>query len=180
MTRIGNQIEPNDYPYIAGSEGKLPAICGLLSIRSLTDELPAISGSGSRYSWKFIRDDCVFFYSVEHALVMLITRYVHFIQSIRKSPKKAVQFLLEKVMTNVNSLSNKNMRFILEKTQTDDFFKLKPAQLKKTLKFCEIPAEEKWKVDFLKEIINTKQGVLDVEDFSKDDLDEIVIFLCTS
>ena len=83
-------------------------------------------------------------------------------------------------MTNVNSLSNKNMRFILEKTQTDDFFKLKPAQLKKTLKFCEIPAEEKWKVDFLKEIINTKQGVLDVEDFSKDDLDEIVIFLCTS
>ena len=65
LTRIGNQIEPNDYPYIAGSEGKLPAICGLLSIRSLTDELPAISGSGSIYSWRFIRDICVFFYSVD-------------------------------------------------------------------------------------------------------------------
>ena len=44
------------------------------------------------------------------------------------SSKKAVQFLLEKVMTIMNSLTNKNMKIILEKTQTDDFFKLKLAQ----------------------------------------------------
>ena len=62
--RIENQIYPNDYRDIAGCEGKLPAICGFLSIRTLKDELPAISGIGSRYILKFIRDVCDFFYSV--------------------------------------------------------------------------------------------------------------------
>ena len=59
--RIENQIYPNNYPDIAGCEGKLPAIYGFLSIRTLKDELPAISGIGSRYSRKFIREVSDFF-----------------------------------------------------------------------------------------------------------------------
>ena len=61
--RIENQIYPNNYPDIAGCEGKLPAIYGFLSISTSKDELLAISGLGSRYSWKFIQDGCVVFYS---------------------------------------------------------------------------------------------------------------------
>ena len=43
--------------------------------------------------------------SGEHAFVMIVSRYIKFIQSIKKSPKYPVQFLLEKVMNNVNKLT---------------------------------------------------------------------------
>ena len=48
----------------------------------------------------------------QHAEEMLITRYVKFLQSIKKSPKLAVQFILERIVRNVNTITGSNVRFI--------------------------------------------------------------------
>ena len=121
--------------------------------------------------------------SGEHAFVMIVSRYIKFIQSIKKSPKYPVQFLLEKVMNNVNTLTSRNIRFILDKVNKENIFDVKPAQLKK-LKFCEVRNEDKWRVEFIREITNLKQNALclsdDGVDFDADDLEDILKYLATS
>ena len=46
--------------------------------------------------------------------------------------------------------------------------------------FEEIDDREKWKIDFINEISDVKFNQLDVEHFSREELDEILNFLCTS
>jgi hypothetical protein len=50
----------------------------------------------------------------QHAEEMPVTRYVKFLQTVKKSPKLAVQFMLEKTRNNVNTVTGSNVRFILE------------------------------------------------------------------
>ena len=121
-----------------------------------------------------------------HAEEMLITRYVKFLQSVRKSPKLAVQFMLEKTVNNVNTVTGSNARFIHEKLGHDcDIFSMKPAFLKKNVRFCEVRQEEKWRVNMIKEIVNVKQNVLNLKDddddfLTSEQLDDIIAFLSTS
>ena len=90
----------------------------------------------------------------QHAQSMLIVRYVKFLQSMKKSSKLAVQFLLEKVANDLRTVTGRNIRYILEKTEyRKDIFKVKVGWLKKNLNFCEIPENEKWRVNFVEEIV---------------------------
>ena len=57
----------------------------------------------------------------EHALTMLISRFVKFLQNIKKSPKLAAQFLLQKVLENVNTVTGRNVRMIKDITLTKWF-----------------------------------------------------------
>ena len=40
--------------------------------------------------------------------------------------------------------------------------------------------EDLWKIKFVKELINTREGFLDVENFEDDELNEVLEYLCTS
>ena len=74
-----------------------------------------------------------------HAEEMLITRYVKFLQSIKKSPKLAVQFMLERIVRNVNTITGSNVRFIQGKIGHNcDLFQMKPSFMKKNVKFSEM------------------------------------------
>ena len=78
----------------------------------------------------------------QHALSMIITRYVKFIQSLKKSPKIAVQFLVEKVLRNCNTLTGQNVRFVLDKTRAEDITKVNVTKMKNDI---ETKQEDKWK-----------------------------------
>ena len=60
--------------------------------------------------------------SGQHAMSMLISRYVKFIQSMKKSPKIAVQFLVQKVANNCNTLTGRNVRFVCDKIGVENIF----------------------------------------------------------
>ena len=96
----------------------------------------------------------------QHCLSMLISRYVKFLQSVKKSPKIAVQYLLQKVQTNCNTLTGKNVRLVLDLIGAQDIFKVNPLLIKRNLKFHESTEENVWKVNLVKEIINLKQNIL--------------------
>ena len=105
----------------------------------------------------------------QHAQTMLIVRYVKFLQSMKKSSKLAVQFLLEKVANDLRTVTGRNIRYILEKIQyRKDIFTVKVGWLKKNINFCEIPENEKWRINFVEEIVNIRQKVfkLDQDDDS--------------
>ena len=59
-----------------------------------------------------------------------------------------------------------------------------PDSLKNKLKFCEIDNADKWRVNFVKELINIKQNVLtfDQDDsfLSDDQLNYILVYITTS
>jgi hypothetical protein len=122
----------------------------------------------------------------QHAQSMLIIRYVKFLQSMKKSSKLAVQFLLQKVSNDVSTITGKNIRYILDRIgHGQDIFNVKTNWLKNNLKFCEIPEIEKWRVNFVEEIINVKQNILSIDHdndsfFSSEQLSEILDYICTS
>ena len=47
---------------------------------------------------------------------MLMLRYIKFIQSIKKSPNLAVKFLYQKIHKNVNTVTGRNVAYILQAT----------------------------------------------------------------
>ena len=122
----------------------------------------------------------------QHAHSMLIVRFVKFLQWMKKSPKLVVQYLLGKVANDMRTVTGRNIRYILEKIEhRKDLFKVKISWLKKRINFCEIPDNEKWRVNFVEEIVNIRQNVfkLDLDDDSfltSDQLSEILDYLCTS
>ena len=120
-----------------------------------------------------------------HAQTMLICRFINFIQSIKKSPKQAVQFLYQKVKSNVETVTGKNIRYVIEKSGVEDIEDMKTNGLKKSLKFCESPSEHGWKVQFIKEIVDVKQKVLFLNQesdmmFEDEDLEYLIEFLSTN
>ena len=49
---------------------------------------------------------------------------------LEKSPKIAVQFLVEKVLRNCNTLTGQNVIFVLDKTRAEDITKVNVTKLK--------------------------------------------------
>ena len=48
------------------------------------------------------------------------------------------------------------------------------------IEFARVADEDKFRINFIKELIDVKHGKLEVEGFLDDELDQIVEFLCTS
>ena len=119
-----------------------------------------------------------------HARTMLMCRYVKFIKSIRKSTKLAVQYLFQKVKDNVNTVTGKNIAVVLNATAYDNIEEVDVNAMKKKVKFCQILDEDRWRVDFVKEIVNLQYNVLvlneDEQALDTDELNEILDFICTS
>ena len=123
-----------------------------------------------------------------HAEEMIISRYVKFLQSIQKSDKLAVKFMLQKVIGNVETITGRNVRFIENKVGLScDLLKVSDSWLRSKVKFCEIKQEDMWRVNLIREIININQNALmlssdeaDDSFLTRDQLMEIVDFVSTS
>ena len=117
---------------------------------------------------------------------MLITRHVKFIQSIRRSPKFAVQLMLSKVMGNVDTTTGKNVQYIQGVLGgNQDLFKVTGNWMKKNICFCRIEPNDQWKVNFIKEMTDIKHGVLYFDNaqdnfLSSDQLKILVDFVSSS
>ena len=110
---------------------------------------------------------------------------MNFIQSIKKSPKCAVQFLYRKVKDNLNTVTGRNVQYVVETTGARNIEDIKTDQIKKTLKCCENDPNNEWKAEFIREVVNVKQIVMFLNDdsevmFENEDLDAIVEYLATS
>ena len=71
-----------------------------------------------------------------HAKTMLYTRFMKFVQSIRKNPKLAPYYLLEKIKDDGNTITGKNLKLILGNEKTD-IFKANIKELAKNTRLCQ-------------------------------------------
>ena len=76
---------------------------------------------------------------------------------------------------DTQSVTGKNLRNILIKTEVHDVRLLKPNDYNE--KYREVPSNNMYRVGFIKELINSK---VEVEEFSIDEVKEILQHLCVS
>ena len=119
-----------------------------------------------------------------HAYTMLMLRYVKFINSVKKSPKIAVQYLYQKVKKDVETVTGRNIAYILKLSGYDDIEKINLRDLSRTIKFETIKKEEKWKLDMIQEVVNIKKNVLTLDNMEdsldEDEFNDIIHYLSTS
>ena len=123
---------------------------------------------------------------------MLVTRYITFLQSMRRTNKLAVLYLLEKVYLDQNTLTGRNVRYVQDQINEKSIFNVKSKTVKQKYKFEELPGDQKWKVNMIQEIVNIKHNVLvlsngdqvqhdeSVNQLTVDEMKEILSYLATS
>ena len=114
---------------------------------------------------------------VTHIKTVMMKRFLNFVQQIKKSSKKASKFLLESIQHDARSITGSNLRNILLKTDKTSIQDLVPNDTL-NIEYHPIQEDEKWKVSFIQELIEAKNSNLEVVDFTDDELDEIMEFLC--
>ena len=120
-----------------------------------------------------------------HAQTLIYSRYIGFIQSIRRCNKRAVIYLLEKVLGDLTTMTGQNVRHLLDEAEEFDIFKINKSEFKRTFKFQEMSAEEEWKINLVKELRDISQNVLSLDDidgqpaFTQAELNEIRDYVAT-
>ena len=105
-------------------------------------------------------------------------RFLSFIQSIRASNKQALRNLLRVVEFDTRSVTGRNLRTILLETLVLDVRSLKPADV--TTRYRDMPINEQYRVDFIKEMVDVKNNQLEVQGFTDDEIDDILQHICVS
>ena len=115
----------------------------------------------------------------KHLKIVLIERFLSFLNQIEKSRKKIPRQLLSFIKHDVRSTTGSNLRNILLLTDKNNIDDVCRDDILK-IKYNKIDSKDNWKVDFIGEITDVKFDQLKVENFSKEELEEILDFLCTS
>ena len=119
-----------------------------------------------------------------HAKTMLMSRYVNFLQSVVKSKRKAVLFLFQRCKDDLMTVTGKNIEFIESQIPNSSILTMKINEFKKNYRFCEMKTEDELKVNIVKEILNLKQNVLQLEagpdQLTIEELDQIINFIVTN
>ena len=105
-------------------------------------------------------------------------RFLSFIQSIRASKKQALRNLLRVVEFDTRSATGMNLRTILLETSVLDVSSLKPVDV--TTKYRDMPMNEEYRVDFIKEMTDVKNNQLEVHGFTDDEIYDILQHICVS
>ena len=115
--------------------------------------------------------------NTQHIRKTLISRFLKFLQQIRYSCKAATKFLLASIVQDTRSTTGSNLRNILLQTNKSSIYELVPADAEK-VEYHAINTKEKWRIPFIKEIIDFNHKQLEILSISKEDLEEMLNVLC--
>ena len=114
-----------------------------------------------------------------HLKNILLKRFLGFLSQIENSPKRLPLRLLNVIKYDTRSTTGSNLRnimLLLGKVNIDDI-KIRDID---NFEYAAVLPDDKWKVDMVKEIIEIGADQLNVENFSEEELEEILEYLCTS
>ena len=117
--------------------------------------------------------------NTKHIKTILIKRFLTFIEQIRKSNKSATKFLLNSIHLDARSTTGSNLRNILLETDKASISDLSPNDAFQ-VEYHPIKSEEKWRLPFIKDIIESKNDKLIIQNIDDGDLDDMLDVLCTS
>ena len=115
----------------------------------------------------------------KHLKIVLLERFLSFLEQIRKSKKNVPKQLLPFIKNDARSTTGSNLRKILLLTKKNNIDELSKDDVA-ALHYHEVDPKDGWKIKMIKEITDVKLKQLEVENFTNDELEEIMSFLCTS
>ena len=87
--------------------------------------------------------------------------------------------ILKYARRDIRSITGSNIRNILLLTEKDAFADITKRDIRE-LMYKEIANDEFWKIGFIRGIIEVKNKQLGLNDFTKEELNDILAYLCTS
>ena len=113
-----------------------------------------------------------------HIKIVLIRRFIGFIEKIKDCGKVALKMLMTEAAKDVRSVTGSNLRNIMllvDKNRVED---VKLDDLNKVTYF-KLEENERWKISMIKEVVDTKAGQLEVPGFEHEELEALLKHLCT-
>ena len=114
-----------------------------------------------------------------HIKTIFINRFLRFLEQIRKSSKCASKHLLDSILHDARSTTGSNLRNILLKSDKARIVDLIPEDAYQ-VKYHQITTNEKWRLPFIQNIIETKNDQMMIMNITNDELDDMLDVLCTS
>ena len=114
----------------------------------------------------------------KHITFSLFKRYIKFVDIIESSSKLVLKRMLRIVRRDYRSNTGKNLRKLMRiagKTSIDD---LKKGDFNDLI-YNEIPEGEEWKIRLAEELIEMKNGIMDVKILTSDEINEILTYIVT-
>ena len=115
----------------------------------------------------------------KHIRFHLIKRFLSFINQVENSSKEASKHLLKTIKHDARSTSGSNLRNILLMTDKYDVDELNSSDAEFG-KYHPLDDDQTWKVDLILEATDVKFERLEVDGFTKEEIEEIIEYLCCS
>ena len=113
-----------------------------------------------------------------HVKIILIQRFLGFMDKIDNSGKKALKMLKEEAKKDVRSVTGKNYRNIMLLAGKSCVEQVNRATTD-SITYFELDEVDRWKVGFIREVIDFKNDMVDVPGFSLEEMETILKHICT-
>ena len=114
-----------------------------------------------------------------HLMTVLASRFLGFLGKICESDKVIPKMLLNHVKRDVRSTTGSNLRNILLLTDKDDISELSKAD-GADIRYHPLETTEKWKSLVLSDLIDVRDGSLQIEVFSSEEVQDLIDIICTT
>ena len=113
-----------------------------------------------------------------HPQVMLAKRFLKFHETLQKSKKFGIRFLSE--LSSFNLVTNYGQNLWNIRRKCDNV--VNSGNLYKKMKYAPVPDLEKWKVDVVKDLIEVKWNLSEIENLETDneEIDDLLKIVCSS
>ena len=114
-----------------------------------------------------------------HLKNILLKRFLGFLSQIEKSAKKLPLRLLRVVRADARSTTGSNLRKIMLLLGKHTIDEVKSHDID-NFEYAPVMPDDTWKIDMVKELIEVRENQASIENFSADELEEILEHLCIS
>ena len=111
-----------------------------------------------------------------HPKTFLSSRYVKFVHSLLKGEKSSVRFLASICIDDLRTVMGRTLSNLANETSVAVEL-LTPNIIKKSLRYCNIPEDEKWRIPVLKELLMVNDDQLKTECLTRGEIADIINYL---
>ena len=114
-----------------------------------------------------------------HLHSVLCSRFLGFIEKVRASQKTIPKLLLSHIMYDVRSTTGSNLRNIMLETDKDDIAILSKSDSEQ-VKYHPLSKDDEWKKEALIELLDIREGQLEINGLINDEIQQMIETICTN
>ena len=114
-----------------------------------------------------------------HLHSVLCSRFLGFIEKVRDSQKTIPKLLLSHIMYDVRSTTGSNLRNIMLETDKDDIAILSKSDSEQ-VKYHPLSKDDEWKKEALIELLDIREGQLEINGLINDEIQQMIETICTN